>query len=142
MTTIRALLLAGGAAAGAYGAVLLLRLGGHNLVETLKWLVGGVVLHDALIGPLVVIVAAVAARLARGKVPAPVTVGALVLASVTLVAVPVLGRFGHRADNTTLLDRSYGIGWFAFAGLTLLVVAVALVRGRLSRPTSDDEGTL
>ena len=37
-------------------------------------------------------------------------------ARVTLVAVPVLGRFGARADNPTLLDRDYVAGWLVLAG--------------------------
>ncbi|HVS54497.1 MAG TPA: hypothetical protein VHD62_19230, partial [Opitutaceae bacterium] len=60
----------------------------------------------------------------------------LVLATVTLTAVPVLGGWGRRPDNPTLLDRHYVVGWLAFAGLvltgTLLGVALARVR-RLRR---------
>ena len=50
---------------------------------------------------------------------APAVAGLVVLGSVTLLAIPVLGRFGARADNPTLLDRHYGVGcgWcFARAG--------------------------
>jgi hypothetical protein len=58
-------------------------------------------------------------------------VGLVVLGSVTLLAVPVLGRFGARDDNPTLLDRHYGTGWLVVAGLVVLAVAVAgLVRSR------------
>ena len=42
---------------------------------------------------------------------APAVVGFVVLGSVTLLAVPVLGRFGARPDNATLLDRDYVVGW-------------------------------
>ena len=58
-------------------------------------------------------------------------VGAVVLASVTLVAVPALGRFGARPDNPTLLDRRYLAGWLVVAGLVAVGVVVAtFVRSR------------
>jgi hypothetical protein len=55
----------------------------------------------------------------------------VVLGTVTLSAVPVLGRFGARADNPTLLDRHYLLGWLVFAVLVGVVTAASvLVRGR------------
>jgi hypothetical protein len=41
---------------------------------------------------------------------------------VTLLAIPELGRFGARADNPTLLDRHYWLGWSVL--VTLVVVGV------------------
>ncbi|MCW2755599.1 MAG: hypothetical protein JWQ32_3010 [Marmoricola sp.] len=130
MNAIRAVLIATGAAAGAFGISLLLGLGQRNLIATVEWLAGGVVLHDAFVGPAVIAAAFVVARLFRGRVPAAVIVGGIVLATVTVVAIPVLGRFGQRPDNTTLLNGSYGVGWLVFAGLTLLLVLVLGMRGR------------
>ena len=48
----------------------------------------------------------------------------MVLGAVTLLAVPVLGRFGAQPDNPTLLDRAYGPGWLVLAGLTVLLAVV------------------
>ena len=43
----------------------------------------------------------------------------------------MLGRFGARPDNPTLLDRDYLVGWLVLAGVVLLVTVVAsLVRSR------------
>ncbi|MCW2784551.1 MAG: hypothetical protein JWP74_1068 [Marmoricola sp.] len=141
MLAIRGVLIAAGVAIGGYGAYMLLGLGTDNLVATVKWLVGGVVLHDGVLGPVVIALAFVVTRIARIKVPAPVVVGGIVLGSVTLLAIPVLGRFGAAADRPTLLDRNYVAGWFAFAGLTLLVVAGAVLRGRFGRGGGDGPGT-
>jgi hypothetical protein len=61
----------------------------------------------------------------------PLVVAGVVLSTVTIAAVPVLGRWGARSDNPTLLDRNYVLGWVAFVGLTVLVtLLVALARGR------------
>jgi len=122
-----------GLGVGLYGVLLLLDLGGENLRATGTWLIGGVVLHDAVLAPVTIVLAYVAARVLGRRVPVPVVVGSIVLASATLVAVPVLGRRHARPDNTTLLDRDYVLGWFVLAGLTLLVVSAALVRDRLIR---------
>ena len=51
--------------------------------------------------------------------------GLLVLATVTLAAVPVLGRFGAKPDNPTLLDRPYLTGWLLIAGLVVLGTVLA-----------------
>lgn len=147
MRAIRVLVALLGVGSAAYGATLLLDLGTDNLVATLAWVVGGVALHDGLVAPLTVVVGVALVRLTKGRTPAPVVVGIVVLGTVTVAAVPVLGRFGARADNATLLDRSYVGGWLAFAGLTAVVVLVALVverfagrRARTGRVADEPDG--
>lgn len=117
-----------GVAVGLYGAWLLFdRQDGDQRLGAARWLVGGVVLHDVLLSALVLVAGAVVVRWVPGAARAPVTVGSIVLASVTLVAVPVLGRFGARADNATLLDRDYTLGWLVVAGVVFAGVTVASV---------------
>jgi hypothetical protein len=130
VTALRAILIAAGAAIAGFGVSLLVDRGQPNLIATVKWLVGGVVVHDGILGPATIAIAFLGGRLLRGRVPAPAIVGGIVLTTVSVVAIPVLGRFGQRPDNSTLLDGSYAVGWLVFAGLTLLLVAAALVRGR------------
>ncbi len=120
----RAALLTAGVLVGGYGAFRLLELGGANLVATLVWLAGGLLLHDAVLAPLTIAVAAAGGTLLPRSLRGPAAAGALVLGTVTLTAVPVLGRFGARADNPTLLDRDYTVGWLTFAATVLLAVVV------------------
>jgi hypothetical protein len=115
-----------GLAAAAYGVLLLLQRGPSNLVATLTWLVGGVVLHDAVLVPATIAVAWVALRLVPRDRLAPWAVGLVLLGPLTLLAVPVLGRFGARADNPTLLDRNYWAGW----STVVIVVCVAILVAR------------
>lgn len=133
-----------GVALAAYGAWLLVSRG-HDLLDVAVWLVAGVVVHDAVLAGATLTLGSLAVRLAPRVVRAPLAVGFVVLGSVTLLAVPVLGRFGARADNPTLLDRDYTTGWLALAGITLVAVAVAvvvaaLVRSRTDPGPSDREG--
>jgi hypothetical protein len=124
-------------ALGATGVVLvlvgvwhLLGRGPADLVATLVWLAGGVVAHDAVIAPVVVLLGvALLPRLpvwSRG----PAVAGFVVLLTVTLAAVPVLGRFGAKPDDPWLLPRPYGALWLAFA---LVVVAVVVGASVLRR---------
>ena len=126
---IRALLGVAGRAASAYGLMMIDDRGPENLRAAVTWLVAGVILHDAVLAPLTILVCAVGARGLPGQLRAPVAGGLLVVGSVTLLAVPVLGRFGAKPDNPTLLDRDYTTGWLVLAGLTLVTV-LAFARRR------------
>jgi hypothetical protein len=124
-------------ALGAFGVVLSLYGGwlvlsrGHDLVNLGEWLVAGVVLHDVVLSLAVLALGTVVLRVLPEPARAPAVVGFLVLGSATLFAVPVLGRFGARPDNPTLLDRDYWTGWSMLAVLTVVaVVAASLVRSR------------
>lgn len=121
-----------GAAAAGYGVWLLLDLGRDNLLATLLWLAGGVVVHDGVLAPAVVLaglaLTRILARSGRG-LGAPTVWGLVVLGTVTVTAVPVLSGLGVRADNPTLLDRPYLTGWLVLAGITWgLVAAVSVLR--------------
>lgn len=142
--TTRALLVAAGVAASAYGMVLLLDRPTGDVVETALWLVAGVLVHDAVIAPLVIVAGVAGARWLPDRLRPPLAFVLVVLGSVTLMAVPVLGRFGARPDNPTLLDRDYTAGWLVVAGLTLAAAVVLALRdrrgsrGRTDRPRNEE----
>lgn len=119
MRAVRALLMLAGLVLTGVGAVLVLAEPFPDLVNAVLWLAGGVVLHDFVLSPLVVAVGWLGATLLTGWARAPAAAALVVIGSVTLMAVPVLGRFGARADNPTLLDRPYLAGWLVVAGLVL-----------------------
>ena len=119
-----------GVVLGLYGGWLVLSRG-HDTLNLAVWLVAGVVLHDAVLALAVLAVGAVILPVLPEAAKGPAVVGFLVLGSATLFAVPVLGRFGARADNPTLLDRNYWAGWLVLAALTVVAVGAAtLVRSR------------
>jgi hypothetical protein len=137
---MRYLLGAAGVLLGLYGAWLLLTRE-DDLAAVATWLVVGVLLHDGVLAVLTVVLGGLAVRLAPAPARAPLVVGLVVLGSVTLVAVPVLGRFGARADNPTLLDRDYTAGWLLLAALTAVAVLVtSLVRSRTREGDGDGPG--
>ena len=134
---LRVLLGGVGVLLGGYGAFLLLsRQDSDQLVNAAIWLASGVVLHDVVLAPVVLALVVVGARIAPVAARVPAATALVVLGAATVLAIPVLGRFGARPDNPTLLDRDYTAGWFALAGVVLLATVVAtLVRSRRQQGT-------
>lgn len=131
---IRALTLVAGVAAAAYGGWQLAQRGWTNAEAAATWLVAGVVLHDAVLAPVTIAVAWLALRLVRTDRLAPWTVGLVLLGPLTLLALPVLGRFGVRPDNPTLLDRNYWAGWSAVVVAVCAGILVTRYAGRRRHP--------
>lgn len=115
----------------AWGLLLLVDLG-PKLLAALVWALGGIVVHDALVAPLVVVLGVVAAARTPGWLRVPLIGLLVVLGPLTLAAVPVLGRFGARYDNPSLLDRPYWSGYLAIVALAVVVAATVAVRRRSS----------
>jgi hypothetical protein len=133
MTGWRAVLGTCGLAAATYGLILLIQTGWANIADALSWLVGGVIAHDALLAPATIVVVVISTRLLPAWLRGPAAVGMVALASLTLIAIPVLGRFGARPDNPTLLDRDYTAGWLVVAAITATGVAVGAAQRRRGR---------
>jgi len=108
-----------GCAAAAYGVVLALQMPEHHQTALLTWLATGVLVHDGLLAPAVVLLGWVGAHARADQVRPAAVVGAVVLGTVTLAATPVLLGHGATPANPTLLDRDYTAGW------RLLAAAVA-----------------
>lgn len=128
-----------GAAGAAYGLGLLIGLGPDQLLSVLVWVVGAVVVHDGVFAPLVVVLG-VAVHAPVWLRP-PLLWVLVVLGPLTLVAVPVLGRFGAKADNPTLLDRPYWLGYVVVVALVLAFTALGTaVRRPRPVPGAGDTG--
>ncbi|MEU4931943.1 hypothetical protein AB0G54_36495 [Streptomyces yokosukanensis] len=108
----------------------------QDLMGVLEWLGGAVVLHDALLAPVVLLLGLV---LVRGGVRGPVRGALLVAGALTAVALPVLLRPGPRA-NSTVLPLDYPRNWLltlvAVATFTVLLVVAKEVRRSRRRPPS------
>ena len=123
MKALRGLLVVAGVAMGLWGLWLMRDFTGEQLRSTGVWLAGGVVLHDAVLAPLVVVVGAAASRLLPGHFRAVTAAAFLVWATLTVVLVPVLSGQGGKPDNDTILGRPYVLSWIV---MTLLLAALAV----------------
>ena len=86
--------------------------------------------HDVVLAPVVLVVVAVGARVVPPGFRAAAVAGLVVLGTATIVAIPVLGGFGERPDNASLLNRHYWVGWLVLAALVVAVVVAAGLRTR------------
>jgi hypothetical protein len=137
---MRAVVGALGVLLGLYGGYLLLSLGFSNLVGAVIWLGAAVVVHDGVVGPLLVVTGAAVLGVVRGPARASVSAGLVVLGAVTVTAVPVLTRMGAHADNPTLLDRHYVLGWCGFATLVGIVTVLGVIRAQNLDTCGESDG--
>ena len=125
---LRLLLGAVGVAMGFYGALRFLQRDLGQVVDSVLWLAGGVAVHDAVIAPLTLGGMWLGSRFVPAHLRTRVVTALVIILTVTVVAIPVLGKFGERADNPTLLDRNYVAGWLV---LVLIVLVVTFAVGPL-----------
>lgn len=135
MTTLRVFLVAVGCVAGVAGAVQLLAQGPADVAHAVAWLAAGVLAHDAVLAPAVVVAGLVVWPRLPEPARAPAAVAAVVVGTVTLAVLPTLGRFGAKPDDETLLNRPYVAFWVGLVLLAALGALVASVVRRRQRRT-------
>jgi hypothetical protein len=90
--------------------------------------------HDLVVAPVVLLLGLVARKVLHRHVHGALQGAALVGFVLLLIALPGMGRYGARADNTSILPRDYTSGLMVALAVvgaaTLLVVGVRLVRQR------------
>jgi len=123
--------------------------GASSVIETAKWLIFGNLIHDAIVVPIALVLGALAGRFLPAWSRLPVATGFVVLATTTLMAIPVLSGMGEDSTNPSLLPRDYVGGWLVLALLTVLAVAVgcwwqrrrlSVVGGRGGAPPGQADG--
>ena len=126
-----------------FGAVRIL----HDHAEThpislVKWLIGAIIVHDAIIAPVTVAVGWAVARTIPGRAQAFVQAALAVAGVATLVALPLIYRHGKSAPGTTLLRRAYSLNLLILYGVIALAAAAAYAlqgrraAARAARPSS------
>lgn len=141
MTGVRRALVLLGMGGMAYGLVLLLDRSWGDVAQVGAWLVAGVLVHDLLLAPAVIAGWFLLTRLPLGRSRPPLAAGLVVWGALTITAVPVLGRFGERPDNPTLLDRDYTTGWLVVTALVAAGVIIGVLgTGRPRRTPGGEHG--
>lgn len=128
----RALLLVIGVGFGLWGVWLMRDFTAEQLVSMGTWLLGGVIVHDAVIAPITVLIGVIAARVLPRHARAVAGVAFLVWATLTVAFINVLSGQGGKPGNDTVLNRPYGISWVV---LTLAIAVIAAVVAHRRRPT-------
>jgi hypothetical protein len=126
-----------GAAIAGFGTWgLLSNLHGPALESWLKVLAGGLVAHDALFAPLVIVGSVLLARVVPARVRAPVQGALIVSGALVAVAIPVVGGFGRQATNPSLLPSDHYAARLLVALGVVWAIAAILAVARLRRPAA------
>jgi len=130
---VRGLLILTGVGFGLWGLWLMRDFTREQLTSEAFWLAGGVILHDAILAPVVVVVGYAASRLLPAHFRSSTATAFLVWGTLTIAFLPTLSGEGGKAGNDTILGKPYVLSWVVMT-LLLVVYAVgaALLRKRRS----------
>lgn len=130
MRAVRVLLGAVGVGFGLWGLWLMRDFTRDQLTSEAFWLAGGVVLHDAILAPVVVVVGYIASRVLPSHFRSSTATAFLVWGTLSIAFLPVLSGQGGKPGNDTILGRPYVLSWIV---LTLVLVAYAVVAAMVRR---------
>ena len=104
-----------------------------------RFVVGGALLHDLVVAPLVIVAAVLLARAVPGRARPVVQAALVISAVVTLFAFPLVRGYGLAANNPTSLPHNYAANLLVVLGLVWAVAAALVFRrlrvgGRSHRP--------
>lgn len=123
-----------GAAALAWGAWLAWEFAGRpKAIQAALWFVGGPVVHDGLVAPLVGVGGLVLARVVPVAWRVPVAVGAVSSGVLALLSIPLLWRPFGVATNPGLHDANYVLALSIALGVVWVGVLVAGVVRRFDK---------
>ena len=91
------------------------------------WLIGCLVAHDFVLAPVVFMIGKATRRVASGAGRGLVHATLFLYGVLFLVSIPVLGRFGQRPDNDTLLPRDYSVGLFVALAVVWITTTIVFV---------------
>jgi hypothetical protein len=104
----------------------------HSLLILAVWLVAALVLHDALLAPSVVGVGWLLRRYVPARGRRYVQVALIMIALVTVIAIPMIFLRGSQPAAKALLLRNYGANLILIIGIlgivSLILYAVRVVR--------------
>jgi len=137
----RLLLGLGGLTLIGIGLVNLLAIDLVNLLWVGFWLAAGLLVHDGILAPATAAVSGLAAARWSASGRRMVLVALVSIGSLSLIALPLLGKPGAEAGNPTLIGRNYLVGWAVACLLVLIGAALAEVVGRLRAKRGSAQST-
>ena len=135
MKAWRIVLAVAGIALGAFGVFrLVTEIAPHSLLILAVWLVAALIIHDALLAPSVVGVGWLLRRFVPDRGRRYLQIALIMIALVTVIAVPMIFLRGSQPAVKALLLRNYGANLIMIIGiiavLSLILYGVRVVRDR------------
>jgi hypothetical protein len=94
-----------------------------------RFVVGGALLHDLVVAPLVILAGVAVARLVPRRARASVQVALVASGIVALFSYPLVRGYGLAANNPTSLPHNYGKNLLIVLGVVWTAAAVAVAVG-------------
>ena len=110
---------------GIWGAIFESRNVDHRLAV---WLVGGLLVHDLVIAPIVFATGMILRRAVPARSRATISAALIVSAIFVVTSIPMLGRFGEREDNPTALPGNYTAGLMVMLAIVWSFTALVMLR--------------
>lgn len=92
-----------------------------------KFVIGGALIHDLVVAPVVIVAAVVLARVLPGRARAAVDGALLVTAALALFSYPLVRAYARVIHNPTSLPRNYTANLVLVLGVVWVVTAVVVV---------------
>jgi hypothetical protein len=92
-----------------------------------KFVVGGALLHDLLVAPVVILAGVLIARAVPARARGPVQAALAVTGMVALFSWPLVRAYGLAANNPTSLPHNYGLNLLIVLGVVWAVAAGAIL---------------
>lgn len=140
MKAIRGLLLATGLIMGLWGLWLMRDFSFEQLRSAGLWLIGGIVFHDAILAPIVVLYGFVHFKTIPGYARKPATIGLILWGTISAAVFNVLSGQGGKPDNDTVINRPYLTSWLVLTVILALVVAVNIMLRRPREIPAESNG--
>lgn len=132
MRAIRGTLILAGLLMGLWGLWLMRDFRLDQLKSAGLWMVGGIVFHDGVLAPLVVLYSLVHFKAIPDYSRKPATIGLILWGTITVAVGNVLSGEGGKPDNHTVLNRPYMTTWLILT-LILAVFVASEILWRRSR---------
>ncbi len=92
-----------------------------------KFVVGGALLHDLLVAPVIILAGVLIGRAVPGRARGPVQAALVVSGIVALFAWPLVRGYGLAANNPTSLPHNYGLNLLIVLGVVWAAAAAAIL---------------
>jgi hypothetical protein len=93
-----------------------------------RFVVGGALVHDLFVAPMVILTAVLVARAVPGRARPVVQAALVVSAVVALFAYPLVRAYGLAVNNPTSLPHNYAANLLVVLGVVWAVAAVLVLR--------------
>jgi len=128
MRAFRGLLILTGVLMGLWGLWLMRDFRFDQLKSAGFWFAGGIIFHDGILAPIVVLYGAFHMWAIPSYARKPATIGLILWGTLTIAVANVLSGQGGKPDNDTVINRPYVSTWLIMTAVIAIIVGADILR--------------